>query len=289
MQNEKEKVAFGSILASGALTLGKVLAGMQKAVGVAGLDAPEDGTVTVDDREVSRFTDAEMTDFRRSTVGFVFQSFGLLPLLSAHENIELALRIAGALYLIWLAWKIANSGPAGEGKARPAPMTFLGAAAFQWVNPKAWAMALTAVTAYGGLGVWVITAVFVAIGGAYLFSWLSSRIGNISAIAIAIGAENFRALLAGAQRLLLQLCGWLQARHAGVLAFTLAWEHDSMRARDVAPGGALFVAMDSTADIVDSSFNANIAGDLSHQQMRRSRPVSGRVLSTQVLSYLKRL
>jgi len=63
---------------------------------IAGLDTPDGGTVTVDGREVSSFNDAEMTEFRRRTVGFVFQSFGLLPLLSAHENIELALRIAGA-------------------------------------------------------------------------------------------------------------------------------------------------------------------------------------------------
>ena len=63
---------------------------------IAGLDAPDAGSIVVDGREVSAFTDAEMTDFRRHTVGFVFQSFGLLPLLSAAENIELALRIAGA-------------------------------------------------------------------------------------------------------------------------------------------------------------------------------------------------
>ena len=63
---------------------------------IAGLDKPDSGTVTVDGHEVSHFGDAEMTEFRRYTVGFVFQSFGLLPLLSAAENVELALRIAGA-------------------------------------------------------------------------------------------------------------------------------------------------------------------------------------------------
>ncbi|MFA7248388.1 MAG: ABC transporter ATP-binding protein [Dehalococcoidia bacterium] len=63
---------------------------------IAGLDQPDSGTVWVDGREVSRLGDAEMTDFRRHTVGFVFQSFGLLPLLSAAENVDLALRIAGS-------------------------------------------------------------------------------------------------------------------------------------------------------------------------------------------------
>ncbi|MDA0269648.1 MAG: ABC transporter ATP-binding protein [Chloroflexi bacterium] len=63
---------------------------------IAGLDKPDEGEVIVDGLEVHRFGDAETTTFRRRTVGFVFQSFGLLPLLSAAENIDLALRIAGA-------------------------------------------------------------------------------------------------------------------------------------------------------------------------------------------------
>ena len=63
---------------------------------IAGLDQPTSGQIFVGGQEVSRFNDAELTQFRRHQVGFVFQSFGLLPLLSAAENIELALRIAGA-------------------------------------------------------------------------------------------------------------------------------------------------------------------------------------------------
>lgn len=49
------------------------------------------------------------------------------------------------------------------------------------------------------------------------------------------------ALLFGARRLLLQMCGWLAARHAGTTAFTLRWVHDSMRARDAGDGGELTV------------------------------------------------
>ncbi|NGM45433.1 LysE family translocator [Rhodobacter sp. SGA-6-6] len=58
------------------------------------------------------------------------------------------LKTGSVCYMLWLAWKIANSGAPGEGKARAEPLSFLQAAAFQWVNPKAWAMALGAVTAY---------------------------------------------------------------------------------------------------------------------------------------------
>lgn len=51
-------------------------------------------------------------------------------------------------YLLYLAWKIANSAPIGEGTNTAKPFSFLQAAAFQWVNPKAWFMALTATSAY---------------------------------------------------------------------------------------------------------------------------------------------
>ena len=58
------------------------------------------------------------------------------------------LKVASVGYMLWLAWKIARADAPGEGRARARPMTFLQAAAFQWVNPKAWAMALGAVSAY---------------------------------------------------------------------------------------------------------------------------------------------
>jgi threonine/homoserine/homoserine lactone efflux protein len=58
------------------------------------------------------------------------------------------LKVASVAYMLWLAWKIAHSVAPGEGRAKARPMTFLQAAAFQWVNPKAWAMALGAVSAY---------------------------------------------------------------------------------------------------------------------------------------------
>lgn len=63
---------------------------------IAGLDSPDEGSVFIGDQEVSRFSDKQSTKFRREQIGFVFQSFGLLPLLSAAENIDLALRIAGS-------------------------------------------------------------------------------------------------------------------------------------------------------------------------------------------------
>lgn len=61
----------------------------------------------------------------------------------------LLLKILSVAYMLWLAWKIAHSAAPGEGQAATGqPLSALQAAAFQWVNPKAWAMALGAVTAY---------------------------------------------------------------------------------------------------------------------------------------------
>jgi putative ABC transport system ATP-binding protein len=63
---------------------------------IAGLDRPGAGHVYVDGADVTAMTDSQLTELRRHKIGFVFQSFGLLPLLSAYENVEVALRIAGA-------------------------------------------------------------------------------------------------------------------------------------------------------------------------------------------------
>jgi hypothetical protein len=55
------------------------------------------------------------------------------------------LKVVSVVYMLWLAWKIAHAAPPEEKAGTGTPLTFLQAAAFQWVNPKAWAMALTAV------------------------------------------------------------------------------------------------------------------------------------------------
>ena len=72
------------------------------------------------------------------------------------------LRVLAAFYMLWLAWKIAHADAPGTGE-NTQPFTFLQAAAFQWVNPKAWAMSLGAATIYGSLGAGLMGAVFVAI------------------------------------------------------------------------------------------------------------------------------
>lgn len=60
---------------------------------LAGLDAPTSGNVYFQGQDLGKLSEWELTQLRRNQIGFVFQSFGLLPLLSAYENVELPLRI----------------------------------------------------------------------------------------------------------------------------------------------------------------------------------------------------
>ena len=74
---------------------------------------------------------------------------GLGALLIAFPALDTSLKVAGGGYLLYLSWRIASSrslATNGEGAARP--MTLLESAAFQWVNPKAWVMAVVAMAAY---------------------------------------------------------------------------------------------------------------------------------------------
>ena len=62
---------------------------------LAGLEAPSKGTVQIDGTEITTLNDRELTELRREKIGFIFQAFNLLPVLTAEENIVLPLRIAG--------------------------------------------------------------------------------------------------------------------------------------------------------------------------------------------------
>ncbi len=104
-------------------------------------------------------------------LGFVLMAFlvgvGLAGLFQTYPVAVTVLEVASVAYMLWLAWKIAHAAAPKEREATGNPITFLQAVAFQWVNPKAWAMALTAVTVYAperSLGaVALVAAVFGAI------------------------------------------------------------------------------------------------------------------------------
>jgi threonine/homoserine/homoserine lactone efflux protein len=102
-------------------------------------------------------------------LGVIFEKWPLL---------YMTLKYAGAAYLLYLAWQIAVSAPpAPSGESAGSPISFLQAAAFQWVNPKAWVMAVGAVSTYAAvapfpLNVIVIAALFGALGCASSGTWL---------------------------------------------------------------------------------------------------------------------
>jgi threonine/homoserine/homoserine lactone efflux protein len=68
---------------------------------------------------------------------------GLESLLKAYPFVYQVMKVVGFAYLLYLAWGVARSGaPQRNGEEAAQPITFLGAAAFQWVNPKAWIMSI---------------------------------------------------------------------------------------------------------------------------------------------------
>lgn len=114
-------------------------------------------------------------------IGFVVLllavGFGLGVVLTTFPALHTGLKIVGGAYLLYLAWKIAMSRSVesgGDGSAQP--MTFLQAAAFQWVNPKAWVMAVTAMAVFSNpenpfLSVILIAVVFGIINLPCVSSW----------------------------------------------------------------------------------------------------------------------
>ncbi|MDW5313209.1 LysE family translocator [Rhizobium sp. PL01] len=101
---------------------------------------------------------------------------GLGALLHSVPMLYMGLKFAGGAYLVWIAWKIGTSRTLSEGKAGAVPMTFLQAAAFQWINPKAWVMAVTAMATYTSeqayvTSVLIVGAIFAIVNVPSVSTW----------------------------------------------------------------------------------------------------------------------
>jgi putative ABC transport system ATP-binding protein len=91
---------------------------------MAGLDVPTSGHTFVGDQEIGRLDDGGLTDLRRDRIGFVFQSFNLVPMLSAAENITLPLDLAGAkVDQVWFDHLVDALGIADRLSHRPSEMS----------------------------------------------------------------------------------------------------------------------------------------------------------------------
>lgn len=76
---------------------------------------------------------------------------GLAGLLLAEPSLEIAMKAAGSIYLVWLAWKIGRSGPPHLRTGLANPIRFLGGVWMLWHNPKGWAMTIGAAASFAGL------------------------------------------------------------------------------------------------------------------------------------------
>jgi putative ABC transport system ATP-binding protein len=91
---------------------------------LAGLDKPTAGTVAIAGREITAMGDNELTLFRREHIGFVFQFYNLLPMLTAEENVKLPLMVAGVkVDEAWYAELIDKVGLAGRVRHRPSELS----------------------------------------------------------------------------------------------------------------------------------------------------------------------
>ncbi len=117
---------------------------------------------------------------------------GLGALFEAWPPARVVLEVVSIAFLLWLAWKVANAGAPGEGRAGGRPLSFLQAATFQWVNPKAWAMALGAMSLYAATGGWPRV---LAVAGVF------AALGLCSATAWTLIGTRIRRLLTGPRRL----------------------------------------------------------------------------------------
>lgn len=99
---------------------------------------------------------------------------GISGVIDAYPQLYQVLKIAAVVYMLWLAWKIAHAAPI-NGQDPGRPLTLMQAVWFQWVNPKAIAMAITAVSVYSGDGSMVailaVAGVFCAICLPSIASW----------------------------------------------------------------------------------------------------------------------
>lgn len=103
--------------------------------------------------------------------------FGMGAVFSKYPSIFLYLKVSGVSYLLYLAWKIGNSGNQKSSANIRNPFSFIQAAAFQWINPKAWAIATGALAAFANqenfnLGVISVILLYFVAGLICMALWL---------------------------------------------------------------------------------------------------------------------
>lgn len=148
------------------------------------------------------------------TLMIVLVGLGLMQIFDAVPLLHDVLTWVGVTYLIWLAWKIAHADmPTTEG-GKGTPMSFVQAALFQWVNPKAWQMGLTAITLYAPDRSWQAIALVAVMFG----------IINLPSVSTwTVLGQQLRRILSSRRRL--QVFNWSMAALLLASLIPVLWPH----------------------------------------------------------------
>lgn len=207
---------------------------------------------------------------------------GELPL---HEQVEQGARALGVAFTAWAptslaALALARAGVA-DGFARPLtqlldPLPF---AVLSAVNVHAATLARLGFRTLadvrrlprGGIGRRFDAALLAALDQAYglrpeVYDWVALPVTFAARLELPGRVETTAGLLFGARRLLLQLGGWLAARHAGVTAFTFRWRHDTLRAQSAGEGCELLIRTAEPTQSVER-LGRLLAEHLAHVQL----------------------
>ena len=132
------------------------------------------------------------------TLGFGFMvmavGFGLAGLFHTEPRLHAVLKYAGATYLLYLAWRIAQADAASSDSTRAKPINFVEAVLFQWINPKGWVTAVGALAAYTTVGKDVLlqTSVIASVLAGACFASVVIWAGFGAAIARFLGSRRAR-------------------------------------------------------------------------------------------------
>jgi threonine/homoserine/homoserine lactone efflux protein len=108
---------------------------------------------------------------------------GVGRLVAAFPAVQLALKVLGSAYLLYLAWNLRHAFTPQSAASASRPLRFVEAVLFQYVNPKAWIMALTAVSVFAPdvepywIAVGLVCAVFVLVGLPCIWTWAALGVG----------------------------------------------------------------------------------------------------------------
>lgn len=145
------------------------------------------GTMTPGPNNIMLTASGSAFGFRRTVphmMGIIFGfpamvaaiGLGLGEIFIRYHVLHLLLKYGGAAYLLYLAWRIARAGSPDSGDAGGRPLRFFEAVAFQWVNIKAWMMAVTTISAFTTVGGFLYYGELAVIVGVYLAAAVPSSL-----------------------------------------------------------------------------------------------------------------